>query len=39
VLAMVLNERIQFGAAGIQNAGEVERNVGQMVRMCFAEFV
>lgn len=39
VLAVVLDECIEFGAAGVQDARKIERNVGQVVRMRFSKFI
>jgi hypothetical protein len=39
VLAVVLNQFIEFGAACIQNTSKIERNVRRMIRVGFAEFI
>jgi hypothetical protein len=39
MLAVVLNKGIEFGAASIQNPGEIQRNIGRVVGMGLTKFV
>ena len=39
VLAVVLHQRLQLGAAHVQGTSEIERDIGRMVRTGLAVFV